>query len=40
MYSENKGTDQLRSYCAFVFAFAKIRFSHEIVKFVKEEEKY
>ena len=30
--SENKGADQLRGYakliCAFVFAYAKIRFSH------------
>ena len=24
--SENKGADQLRSYCAFVFAFAKAGF--------------
>ena len=25
--SKNKGADQLRSYCTFVFAYAKIRFS-------------
>ena len=27
--SENKGADQLCSYCAFVFAQAKIRLSHD-----------
>ena len=26
--SENKGADQLRGNCVFVFAYAKIRFSH------------
>ena len=26
--SKNKGTDQLRSHCTFVFAYAKSRFSH------------
>ena len=28
-YGENKGADQLRSICAFVFAYTKIRFSHD-----------
>ena len=31
LFSENKGADQLRGYliCAFVFAYAKSRFSHD-----------
>ena len=31
-YSENKGADQLRSNCAFVFTYAKSRVSHDALK--------
>ena len=38
--SENKGTDQLRSYCkelicVFVFAYSKSRFSHDATQIIK-----
>ena len=29
--SENKGADQLRSYCGFVFAYAECLFSNDVV---------
>ena len=32
--SGNKGADQLRSYCAFVCALAKIWFSHDAAQIV------
>ena len=30
--SKNKGADQLRSYCAFVFMYAKCWFSHDVAQ--------
>ena len=32
--SENKGADQLQGYRAFVFAYAKIRFSHDAAQLI------
>ena len=38
LWSENKGADQLRSYCAFVFAYADCCFFHALAH--KEVSKY
>ena len=34
-FCENKGADQLRSYCAFVFAYAKCWFCHDAAQMFK-----
>ena len=38
MYGANKGADQVKLNCVFVFAYAKSRFSHDEAHIVKTGE--